>query len=199
MILHTDFGLIWTTPCPDEKELFVQFSKIRNSQNSQNSVWKSDFFPRQAIPKFFFALNSHYAGDTPYRVWFDSDNSLTRWKIPLFKFPFSRNLKSSVWNTNFFPDKVYQFFYALTSLVILHTEFGLIWTTPWPDENELFLNFAKIRTSRNSQNSVFKAHFFLGKLYQTLFLLYNLIALVILNTEFCLIGKTHWPDEKDYF
>ena len=27
------------------------------------------------------------------------------------------------------------------TLVILHTEFGLIWATPWPDEKDLFLKF----------------------------------------------------------
>ena len=27
-------------------------------------------------------------------------------------------------------------------MVIFHTDFGLIWTTPWPDEKDLFLNFA---------------------------------------------------------
>ena len=26
--------------------------------------------------------------------------------------------------------------------MILHTEFGLIWTTPWTDEKDLFLKFA---------------------------------------------------------
>ena len=42
----------------------------------------------QAIPTTFFALHSHYTGDTPYRVWFDLDSSLTRWKRTSFKIPF---------------------------------------------------------------------------------------------------------------
>ena len=144
VILNTEFGLIWTTPWPDENEFFLKLSKIRNSPNSQNSVWKPIFFlgklykqlfcfvsslhwwysiphliwfgkllnpmkktffknsqknrnsrslqksvwrpsifPRQAIPKILFALHSHYTGDTPYRVWFDLENSLTPWKRPL--------------------------------------------------------------------------------------------------------------------
>ena len=83
--------------------------KIRYSRNSQNFVWEPNLFPRQALRKFF-ALHSHYTGDTPYCVWFDLDNSLTQWKRPFFKILFSRNSKSSVWNTNIFPDKVYQFF-----------------------------------------------------------------------------------------
>ena len=142
MILHTEFGLIWITPWPDEKELFLKFANIRNSRNSQSSVWKPNFFPRQAVPKNFFALHSHYAGDTPYRVWFDLDNSLTRWKRPIFKIPFSRKSISSVWKPNFFPGQNKPqtiFIYTVITLGILNTEFGLIWTTPWPDEKDIFL------------------------------------------------------------
>ena len=83
--------------------------------------------------------------------------------------------------------------------MILHTEFGLIWTTPWPDEKELFLKFSKIPNSRKSQTSVWKPNFFLGKLYQQFFLLYTLITLVILHSEFGLIWTTPWPDEKELF
>ena len=36
-----------------------------------------------------------------------------------------------------------KFFYTLITLVVLHTEFGFSWTTPWPDENELFIKLAK--------------------------------------------------------
>ena len=57
----------------------LKFSKIRNSRNSQNSVWKPNFF-LGALNQIFFACYTHYTGDTPYRVWFDVDNSLTRWK-----------------------------------------------------------------------------------------------------------------------
>ena len=142
VILHTKFGLIWTTPWPDEKELFLKFSKIIISRNSQNSVWKIIFFPRQNIPKFLFALHSHYTGDTPYRVRFDVDNSLpdekdlflkflytgdtpyrvrldldnslTRWQRPIFRIPFSQKSKSSVWNSNFFAGQaIAQILFAL--------------------------------------------------------------------------------------
>ena len=104
MILNAEFGSIWTTPWPDEKEFFLKFSKFRNSRNSQNSVW-NPFFPMQTLPKHLFALHSHYIGDTPYRVWFDLDNSLTRWKRHIFKIPFSRNSKSSEWKPNLFPSQ----------------------------------------------------------------------------------------------
>ena len=50
----------------------------------------------------FFALHSHYTGDTPYRVWFDLDNSLTRWKkLEFSKIRNSRNSQNSVWKNNF--------------------------------------------------------------------------------------------------
>ena len=175
VILNTEFGLIWATPWHDEKQLFLKFSKIRNSRNSQNFVWKTIFLlvklyqqlffftlplhwwysvpslvwfgqllnplkknffkflknrnSRNSLnfvwkPKFFlgtryqffFVLHSHYTGDTPYPVWFVLDNSSTRWKKPIFKDPFSRNSKGSVWKPNFFPRQAKQkLFVALHS------------------------------------------------------------------------------------
>ena len=49
---------------------FAKFAKFR---------MKTQLFPRHA-PPIFFAVHSYYTGDTQYRVWFDLDNSLTRWK-----------------------------------------------------------------------------------------------------------------------
>ena len=37
----------------------------------------------------------------------------------------------------------YFLLYTVITLVILNTEFGLIWTTPWPDEEEVFQNSQK--------------------------------------------------------
>ena len=224
-------SLIWFGQLLDplKKNFFLKFSKIRNSRNSQNSVWKPTFFrgklyqfyfalhshytgdtqyrvwfdldnsltrwkkikllknsqfakfakfrmktelcPKHALPKFF-ALHSHYIGDTPYPDWFDLDNSLTRWKKPIFKIPFSRNSQKFRTKTQFFSEASSNNFfllYTLITLLILNIEFGLIWTTPWPAEKKL--NFSKIRNSRNSQNSVWKPNFFLGKLYQYFFCL----------------------------
>ena len=59
--------------------------KIPFSRNSKSSVWNPNFFPGQAKQKIFYALHSHYTGDTPYPVWFDLDNSLTRCKRIIFK------------------------------------------------------------------------------------------------------------------
>ena len=105
-------------------------------------------------------------------------------------------------NPIFFRGKLYQklfSLYTLSTLVILHTEFGSILTTPWPDDKELFLKFARIRNSRNSQNSVWNPIFFLNKLYQKFFLLYTFFTLVILLADFGLIWTTPWPDEKELF
>ena len=71
LILHTAFGLIWKTSWPDAKELFLKFSKIRNSRNSQNSVWKPNFFLGTLYQKFFcFTLSLHWWYSIPRLVWF---------------------------------------------------------------------------------------------------------------------------------
>ena len=223
------------------------FFKIHFSRNSKSSVRKPNFFPRQAKQKIFFALHSHYTGDSPYRVWFDLDNSLTRWKKPIFKIPLSRNSKSSVWklfprqakqkiffalHSHYTGDTPYtvwfdlgnsftrckriffkilknsqfaklakfrmktQLFprhplpkncllYTLITLVILSTKFGMIWTTPWPDEKQLFLKFSKIRNSKfRRKTQLFPRNAL------PFFLLYTPITLVILHTPFGLIWTT---------
>ena len=59
--------------------------KILYSRNSQISVRKTNFFPRQAIPKILSVLESRHPWYTLYPVWFALDNSLTRRKRPIFK------------------------------------------------------------------------------------------------------------------
>ena len=124
---------------------------------------KYELFSRQAIAKTLFVLDSRYTRDTLYRVWFDLNNSLTQWKRPIFKIRYLRNSQISVWKTNFFLGKLYQkflLFYTLSRPKILHTEFDPIWTTPWPDEKDLFLKFF-IRNNCNIP--IEKLTFFLGK------------------------------------
>ena len=134
--------------------------KIRYSRNSQISVWKPNFFPRQAIPKNLFALDSRYSWDTPWRVWFDLDNSLTPWKRPIFKIRYSRNSQISVWKPKFFPRQaIPKNLFALDSRYSWNTPCR-VWfdldnsLTPW--KRPIF----KIRYSRNSQISVWKPNFF---------------------------------------
>ena len=50
-----------------------------------------------------FVLHSTYPRNTPYRVWFGLDNSLTRSKKPIFKIQISRNSQTSLWKPNYFP------------------------------------------------------------------------------------------------
>ena len=171
VILHAEFGLIWTTPCPDEKEFFFKFLKIRTTRNSQISVCKPNFFSRQAKPNTLFAVHSQYIGDTQYRVWFDLDNSLTRWKRPIFKIPFSRNLKSSVWKPIFFLGKLYRQIFCITlSLHWWYSIPSLVWFGQLHDPMKK--NFFKIRENSQFEKIAkfrMKTQVFLGKLYQQLF------------------------------
>ena len=114
-ILHTEFLFDLDNSLTQRKTIF--FEILKNSQFAKFAKVRMKtqfFFLGKLNQNLFFALHSHYTGDTPYRVWFDLENSVTPWKRPFFKIPFSRNSISSVWNTNFFPDKLYQFF-ALNS------------------------------------------------------------------------------------
>ena len=110
------------------RRTFSKFSKIRNSRNSQNSVSKTIFFLGKLYQQLL-ALHSHYTVETQYRVRFDLDNSLTRWKK---FFLILKNLQFRM-KTQLFPrhalPKIF-LLYTLITLVILHTAFGLIWTTP---------------------------------------------------------------------
>ena len=74
-ILHTKFGLIWTTSLPDIKRPIFKTTYLKKSQSS---VRKTNFFPRQALQKILFALHIRYNSDYPCQVWFTLNNSLTR-------------------------------------------------------------------------------------------------------------------------
>ena len=194
VILYTEFVLIWTPPWPHERNIF----KNRYSLISQNFVWKLNFFPRQAMPKKFFALHFQYIGDTPYRVWIDLNNSLTTWKRTIFKVRYSLNLQNYVWKPNFFPRLAMPtilFPHTLITLVMLHTEFGLIWTTWQHEKKTIFI----VRYSLNSQNSVWKPNFFPRQAMPTILFPHTLITLVMLHTEFGLIWTFPWQHEKELF
>ena len=248
VILHTPFVLIWKTPWPDAKEIFLKFSKTRISRNSQNSVWKTIFFLGKLYQQLF-ALHCHYIGDTQYRVWFDLDNSL-RWRSTFLKFLFREIRKIPYENPIFFRGKLYQFYFALHCHYTGDTQYR-VWfdlgnsLTRWKTsifkilKNSHFAKFAKFRTknhfflgalyqnffcftlslhwwysiprlvwfgqllnptkkkpffkipfSRNSQNFRTKTQFFFEASSTNFFLLYTLITLLILNTEFDLIWTT---------
>ena len=71
---------------------------------------------------------------------------------------------------NFFLEKLggpYFSSQTLPTLRILHTKFGLIWTTSWPNKIYLFLKFL----FREIQKIPYEIlTFFLGKLHQKFFL-----------------------------
>ena len=100
MILHTEFGLIWTTPWSDEKDLFLKLV-IREIRKFPYEILT--FFLGNRWQKLLFVLYSNFTGNTPYPIWFDLENSLVRWKRPIFKICYSANTQSSVWNTYFLP------------------------------------------------------------------------------------------------
>ena len=195
-ILDTEFGLVWTTPWPDQKDLFL---KLFIWNNSKFPYEKLTFFLGKLYQKFFlfYHLVTHGILDTKFgSIW------TTSWcdKKDLF-------LKLFIWNNSKFPyekltfflGKLYQKFFLFYNLVthgILDTEFGLVWTTPWPDQKDLFL---KLFIWNNSKLPYEKLTFFLGKVYQKFFLFYNLVTHGILDTEFGSIWITPWPDEKDLF
>ena len=96
---------------PTKKTYF----KIRYLRNSQIFVWNTYFFPRQAIPKILFILQSSYPWDTRYQVWSDLDNSLIRSKRPIFKYTylklFGNNRKFPYEILTFFLGNLYQKFF----------------------------------------------------------------------------------------
>ena len=144
--LHTtsslgyQFGSLWTTPWPDEKDLFLKFviCEIRKFPCE-----KLTFFIGKLYQKFFLFYNlvTHGTLDTEFgSIW------TTPW--PYEKYYIS---KLNIWNNckfpyaklTFFLGKLYQKFFLFYNLVThgtLDTEFGSIWTTPWPDEKDLFSN-----------------------------------------------------------
>ena len=134
--------------------------KIRFLRNSQISVWKTNFFPRQAIPKILFVLQSSYPWDTRYRVWFDLNNSLTRWKRPIFKIRYLRSSQISVWNTNFFPRQaIPKILFVLQSSYPWNTRYQ-VWFTLNKSLTRWKRSIFKIRFLRNSQISVWRTNFF---------------------------------------
>ena len=195
-ILHTEFGLIWTTPWPDEKDLYL---KLFIWNNSKFPYEKRTFFLGKLYQKFvlfytFDTLGILHAefGSIWTTPWPDEKDLFLKLIIrDILKFPYEK--------LNFFQGKLYQqyfLFYTLHTLGILHTEFGLIWTTPWPDEKDLYL---KLFIWNNSKFPYEKRTFFLGKLYQKCVLFYTFDTLGILHAEFGLFWTIPWPDEKDLF
>ena len=91
------------TPCPVWLDLDISLTrskrpifKICYSRNSQISEF-ANFANNRTLSERLFLLHSTYTGDTPFRVWSNLNNFLTQWKRTIFKIPYSRNSKISVW------------------------------------------------------------------------------------------------------
>ena len=100
---------------------------------------------------------------------------------------------------NFFSIKIGRTIFlsqSLPTLGILHTKFGLIRTTSWPDKKDLFLN---LLIWKNRKFPYKKLNFFLGKLYKKFLLLYTFITLVIIHTKCCSLWTIPWPDKNSIF
>ena len=138
-ILHAEFGSIWTTPWPDEKDLFLKLI-IRDILKIPYE--KLTFFLGKLYQQFFLFNTLHTLGilHTEFGLvwttpWPDEKDLFLKLIIRgILKIPYEK--------LTFFLGKLYQkffLFYSLHTLGILHTKFGSIWPTPWPDEKDLFL------------------------------------------------------------
>ena len=162
-ILDTEFGSIWTTPWPDERDLFLKLVICEIRKFTYENL---TFFLGKLYQKFFFFYNllTHGILDAEFgSIW------TTPWpdeKDLFLKLVICEIRKFTYENLTFFLGKLYQKFFLFYNLVthgILDIEFGSIWTTPWPDEKDLFL---KLVIRNNSKFPYEKLTFFLGKLYQ---------------------------------
>ena len=136
-------------------------------------------------------------------IWFALNDSLTPWKRPIFKYTYLKlfgNISKFPYEIiTLFLGKLCEKFFLFHNLVthgILDTEFGYIWTTPWPDQKYYI---SKLNVWINSKFPYETLTFFLGKLYQKFFLHYNLHTTGSLGYQFGLLWTTPWPDEKDPF
>ena len=195
-ILNTKFGSLWTTPWPFEKDLFLKFviCEIRKFPYE-----KLTFFRGKLYQKFFlfYTLDINEILNTKFgSLWttpwpFEKDLFLKFVICEIRKFPYEE--------LTFFRGKLYQnffLFYTLSTNGILHTKFGLISTTPWSDERDLFLKFVICEIRKFPYE---KLTFFRGKLYKKFFLFYILDTREILHAKFGSLWTTPWPFEKDLF
>ena len=137
LIPITMLGSLWTTPWPDKNSIFLIIEKAKNSvfpiELRTFFLWKlgGPFFLSQSLPTLRI-LHTKF-GLIWMASWPDKKDLFLKFlfretqKVPYEKLIFSLAAKPKIF-----------LFYILITLVILHAEFGLIWTTPWLDEKDLF-------------------------------------------------------------
>ena len=128
-VLH--FRYTWDTPYQiwfnlDNSLTRWNFYLFENRISDQVDIsdWSENFFPRQAIPKILFVLHLRYTWETPYQIWFNLNNSLTRWNFYIFENRISDQVDISDWSTNFFPRQAIP-----KNLFVLHSRYT--WDTPY--------------------------------------------------------------------
>ena len=195
-ILHTKFGLIWTTSWPDKKDLFLKLL-----------IWKNRKFPYEKL-KFFLGklYKKYFLLYTCITLVIIRTKCCSHWttpwpdKISIFlKIEKSKKLIFPIEIRTFYLWKLGGAFFlsqSLPTLRILHTKFGLIWTTSWPDKKDLFL---KLLIWKNRKFPYEKLFFFLGEPYKKFFLLYTFITLVIIHTKCGSLWITPWRDKNSIF
>ena len=77
MILHADFG--WFEQLLETMNK-NQFLKFANSEIRKVPYENLTFFLGNLYQRTLLFFNSGYNGDIPYRIWYDMNNSLNRWR-----------------------------------------------------------------------------------------------------------------------
>ena len=143
------------------------FKILKNSQFAKFAKFriKNHFFPRHAIPTNF-ALHSHYTVDSQYRVWFDLDNSLIRWKNLFLKLLFREIRKIPYENPIFFRDNLFLFCFTM-SLHWWYSIPSLVWFGQLldPMKKIFFLNSQNFAIREIRKIPYENPIFFQGKLY----------------------------------
>ena len=138
-ILHAKFGLIWTTSWPDKKDLFF---KLLIRKNCKFPYEKLIFFQGKLYKKFFLLYTFitlviiHTKCGSLWTTAWPEKNSI------FLKIEKSKKSIFPIEIRTFFLWKLGGPFFLSQSLPtprILHTKFGLIWATSWPDKKDLFL------------------------------------------------------------
>ena len=195
-ILHAKFGLIWTTSWPDKKDLFF---KLLIRKNRKFPYEKLIFFLCKLYKKFFLLYTFitlviiHTKCGSLWTTAWPEKNSI------FLKIEKSKKSIFPIEIRTFFLWKLGGPFFLSQSLPtprILHTKFGLIWATSWPDKKDLFL---KLLIWKNCKFPHEKLIFFQGKLYKKFFLLHSFITLVIIHNKCGSLWTTPWPDKKTIF
>ena len=190
--LGYQFRLLWTTPWPDEKDLFFKFviCEIRKFP-----IEKRTFFLGKLGVPFFLHYNLNSTGSLGYQfrlLW------TTPWpdeKDLFFKFVICEIRKFPIEKRTFFLGKLGGPFYLhfnLNSTGSLGYQFGSLWTTPWPDEKDLFFKFVICEIRKLP---IEKRTFFLGKLGGPFYLHYNLNSTGSLGYQFGSLWTNLWSDK----